>query len=150
MKHIRRALIGIHLFVGIGGMFGGLAAIMDPFSPLGAPTSALKNAPFSDFLIPGILLFTVIGMGNVASAAMFPFRWKYQGYLSSVFSWALVVWIAVQCVMLQAIAPLHVVFFAIGLISAGLAMALLFEQRLFPANLALALLARFNGKEKSA
>ena len=135
MKIVYRLLFILHAFVGIGGMAGGLAAITDPWQPLGVPVEALKNSPFQNYLIPGILLFTVIGVGNVASAVLFRFHLKFQGYVSSVFSWALVVWIIVQCIMLEAIAPLHIIFFMIGLIQAGLSAVILFERRLFPTNL---------------
>ncbi len=135
-----KVIVALHLFVGIGAIFGGFAAILNPISPLGATTEALRNSPFQDFLIPGILLFVVVGLGNIASAILFRFPTKALGYVSSVVSWALVIWIVVQCVMLQAIAFLHVLFFLIGLVQAVLAASILFERRQFPVNIALALL----------
>ena len=137
MKRVYRLLFGLHIFVGIGAMMGGLAAITNPWQPLGVPIKILKNSPFSSFLIPGIILFTVIGLGNVISAYMFHFKSKIQGYVSSIFSWALVIWIIVQCIMLNTVAFLHILFFTIGLIQAGLSMIILFDKRLFPANLIL-------------
>lgn len=135
MKIIYRLLFGLQTFVGVGAMAGGLAAITNPINPLGIPVEVLKNSPFSNYLIPGIILFTIIGLGNVFSAIMFHFKSRYQGYISSVFSWALVIWIVVQCIMMNDIAFLHVLFFIIGLIEAGLSMIILFDQKLFPANL---------------
>ncbi|MGV8981763.1 hypothetical protein [Clostridium sp.] len=135
MKKVYRMLFALHLFVGIGALAGGLAAITNPKAPLGVPVEVLKNSPFSNFLIPGILLFTIIGLGNIFSALMFRFKLKFQGYISSVFSWALVIWIIVQCIMMNDIVFLHVLFFIIGLIEAGLSMIILFEKRLFPANI---------------
>jgi hypothetical protein len=137
MKRVYRILFGLHVFVGIGGMMGGLAAITNPMGPFGMPVEILKNSPFSNFLIPGIILFTVIGLGNVISAFMFHFNSKFQGYISSVFSWALVIWIIIQCIMLNSVVFLHGLFFTIGLIQAILSMIILFEKRLFPANLIL-------------
>ena len=64
MKKIYRLLFALHAFVGVGAVFGGLAAITNPKSPLGIPIEILKNSPFNDFLIPGIILFTLIGLGN--------------------------------------------------------------------------------------
>ncbi|MGB8454418.1 MAG: hypothetical protein WCD89_19070 [Anaerocolumna sp.] len=139
---VSKFLIILHVLVGLGAMSGGLAAITNPNAPLGMPIETLKYSPFSNFLIPGILLFCVIGLGNLFSAAMFFTKTKYQGYISSVFSWALVIWIVVQCIMLQAIVFLHILFFMIGLIQAVLALALLFEQRLFPTNIILKVLKR--------
>lgn len=137
MKNIYRILLALHLFVGIGAMCGGTAAILEPYEPLGMTVEALENSPFDSFLIPGIILFAVIGIGNVFSAVMFRFRLKYQGYISSVFSWALVIWITVQCIMLNMVAFLHILFFAIGIFEAGLSMIILFEKRLFPVNILL-------------
>lgn len=135
MKTVYRFLFGLNIFVGIGGMAGGLAAIMNPQNPLGIPADTLKNSPFTDFLIPGIILFTVIGLGNIASALSYLLKSKYHGYTSSVFSWALVIWIIVQCIMLNAVAALHIIFFMIGLIQAALSASILFEKQLFPANI---------------
>lgn len=137
MKIVYRLLFALHAFVGIGAVAGGLAAITNPETPLGLSVELLKNSPFSNYLIPGIILFTVIGLGNIISALMFRFKSRFQGYISSVFSWALVIWIVVQCIMLNTVAFLHVLFFIIGLIEAALSMIILFEQQLFPANIIL-------------
>lgn len=135
MKVGYRLLFGLHLFVGIGALAGGLAAITNPQGPMGMPTEPLKNSPFSNYLIPGIILFVIIGLGNIMSALMFRFKSRYQGYISSVFSWALMIWIIVQCIILRSIVSLHVIYFIIGLIEAVLSMIILIEQRLFPANI---------------
>lgn len=142
MKLIRKLLFILHILVGVGAMSGGLAAITEPNAPHGVPVEILKYSPFSNFLIPGILLFGVIGLGNLFSAAMFLTKTKYQGYISSVFSWALVIWIVIQCIMLQSIVFLHVLFFVIGLIQAVMSFAILFEQRLFPTNIAVKILKK--------
>ncbi len=142
MKLVYRLLFGLHMFVVIGAMAGGSAAIMNPDGPFGMPVEVLKNSPFSNFLIPGIILFTVIGLGNIFSAIMFLFKSRFQGYISNVFSWALVIWIIVQCIMLNSIVLLHILFFTIGLIQGILSLVILFEQRLFPANLILTIMKR--------
>lgn len=129
MKIVYRLLFALHVFVGIGAVFGGLAAIINPLEPLGVTVEALKYSPFSDFLIPGIILFAVIGLGNLISAVILLFKSKFQGHVSSVFSWALVIWIIVQCVMLKLVVFLHVLYFIIGLIQAALSMVILIEQR---------------------
>lgn len=137
MRKLYNLLLGLHAFVGIGAMAGGLAAITNPQAPLGAPIELLENSPFINFLIPGIILFTIIGLGNVISAIMVWCKSRFQGYISSVFSWALVIWIVVQCIMLNAVGALHIVFFIIGVVEAVLSAAILFKHRLFPANIIL-------------
>ena len=135
MKIVYRLLFGLHLFVGIGALAGGLAAITNPLGPMGMPTEPLKNSPFSNYLIPGIILFAVIGLGNIISALIILLKPRFHGYVSSVFSWALVIWIIVQCIMLNTVIYLHVIFFIVGLVEAVLAMIILFKQRMFPTNL---------------
>ena len=137
MRRVYRALFVLHLFVGIGALFGGLAAIIDPQGPLGMPIEPLRNSPFSNYLIPGIILFAVVGLGNILSALTFRFKLRFQGYISSVFSWALVIWIVVQTIMLNTVAFPHILYFIIGLIEVALSAAILFEQRLFPTNIVL-------------
>ncbi|WP_027631492.1 hypothetical protein [Clostridium hydrogeniformans] len=135
MKRLYRLLFALHVFVGIGAMAGGLAAILNPNSPMGIHTDVLKNSPFNNFLIPGIILFTVIGIGNILAALTFTFKLKYQGYISSIFSLALVIWIVVQCIMLNSINFLHIIYFIIGIVEALLSVIMIFENRLFPTSI---------------
>ncbi len=125
----------MHFFVGIGALVGGGAAILDPFNPLGAPLDMLKYSPFDNFLIPGLILFLIIGIGSIISGVMALLKSNYQGYYSSVSSWALMIWIAVQCLMLKAIVFAHVFFFLIGLAGAVLAFTILDDKQQLPANL---------------
>lgn len=148
MKYVHRILFVIQAFVGIGAIAGGLGAIMNPVSPMGVSVDLLKHSPFHSYLIPGILLFAVIGIGSLGSAIAIPFKLKYQGYISSVSSWALVIWIVIQCIMLHVIAALHVIFFIIGAVEAVLSAAILFEQRLFPANIILDIIKEKNEEAK--
>ncbi len=135
MRPILKVLMIMHFFVGVGALGGGLAAILNPYEPLGISVEPLAGSPFDSYLVPGLILFTVIGLGHIFSGTAVLFKSRHQGYISSVFSWALMIWIAVQCWILGGVVFLHVLYFMIGLAGAVLAMRLLFEERLFPANL---------------
>lgn len=96
-------------------------------TPLGVPLYLLENSPFTDYLIPGNVLFSLIGLGNVMGAViMFRLKPKHQGYISLLLSLALVTWIVVQCIILNTIAFLHVLFFVIGVVKGALARSLYF------------------------
>jgi hypothetical protein len=57
------ALIAVLMFLGVSGLAGGIAFVAAPDgSILHAPKAWLDNIPFSDFLIPGLLLFFVVGV----------------------------------------------------------------------------------------
>ncbi|MHC1748277.1 MAG: hypothetical protein AB9856_07795 [Cellulosilyticaceae bacterium] len=137
VRSISVVLIVLHLLVGIGALAGGLAAITNPQQPLGMPVTTLENSPFSNFLIPGIILFVVIGFGNLFSAMCLGLKMKFKEYISGIFACALIIWIIVQCIMLRGVVFLHVLFFMIGVIQGILASILLFEKRLFPTNVIL-------------
>jgi len=128
VKTTYKILAVMHFFVGVGALFGGGAAILNPFSPLGVPLNLLENSPFDNFRIPGLILFLIIGIGSIISGLMAVLKSDYQGYFSSVSSWALMIWIVVQCLMIRAVAFPHVLFFLIGLAGAV-------AKQQFPANL---------------
>jgi hypothetical protein len=49
------ALVAFELFLGVGGVAGGIGLIADPTSGLWMSTSVLADSPLSDFLVPGLL-----------------------------------------------------------------------------------------------
>ncbi len=136
MKIINRILLILHILVGVGAMAGGSSGIIEPQGPMGISVDILKNSPFNDFFIPCIILFVVIGLGNILSAVVVYKKPWFYGYISSVSAWALVIWIVVQCIMLNTIEVLHIIFFIIGLIQTILAMIVLYSKNLFPTNIA--------------
>ena len=56
-------LLGLLVLQGIAGIFGGAALVLAPDGDLlRIPTSYLEGTPFSDFLVPGLLLLTLLGV----------------------------------------------------------------------------------------
>src|SRR6056297_4036153 len=134
MKPIITLLIILHFFVGIGALAGGYLGISDPtLSSMGADASEmLKNAPFDDFFIPGLFLFIVIGLMNIAAVITAFRKWEYQGYYSGFMGIVLMAWIVIQCYMLWVIHFLHITFFIIGGIQSSLSLLLLLNKDQFP------------------
>lgn len=126
MKPLNISLRIIHILVGIGALFGGMAGILSPDgSAVGISASeALKNGPFNDFLIPGIFLFVVIGLGNISASVTAKYKNKYQAYISGCLGIILCMWIIIQCYMLYTINVLHIIFFLIGVIQIFLSIIL--------------------------
>ncbi|MDZ7794952.1 MAG: hypothetical protein U5P10_15045 [Spirochaetia bacterium] len=79
MKPVITLLIIIHFFVGIGALAGGYLGMPDPtLASMDAEASKmLKNAPFDDFFIPGLFLFIVIGLMNIAAGITAIRKWNY-------------------------------------------------------------------------
>lgn len=132
-KKLYLYLLILHSFVGIGGMAGGIGVIIDPSGKgYGITPDLLKNAPFDDFFIPGLILFFLIGLCDLIVAFLAIYRFKYLPYLSGVMGTALMIWIIVQCMMLESINVLHVIFFLIGMLEALLALILAYKKKLGP------------------
>lgn len=59
------------LFTGVGALAGGFLLIIDPTGKaMGFSLKLLHGSPFSNYLIPGLLLFTVIDLGSLAAVFM--------------------------------------------------------------------------------
>ncbi|HWR11552.1 MAG TPA: hypothetical protein VN445_07015 [Rectinemataceae bacterium] len=136
MKALRRLIAGIHIFVGIGALGGGLAALGNPAAPLGMSLDALKNGPFIDFFVPGLFLFLVIGLGNIVTAWVVLKKASYHGLASGVMGSIMVVWIVIQCWIMQSVIFLQALYFFIGAVQGFLALLLLYKEDEFPVDIA--------------
>lgn len=142
MKIIKGSLLVLHLIVAIFAFLGGGAAISQPLAPFGISTDMLANSPFDTFLIPGLLLFIVIGMGQLVASAFILFRSRFEAYASLITSVALLIWLIVQVLMIRTVEVLHVVTFVIACVQLALSVALIYKRRLFPTDYVLRLLNR--------
>lgn len=133
--HLRKISIALHIFIGIGALAGGFAAVSNPESPMGISPEMLKNGPFDDFLIPGLFLMVVLGFGNLIAAAFTLKQHRWWPYISGGMGDILVLWIVIQCFILFTIAGLHIIFFILGAIQSLLAIGVIYQKKLFPMNL---------------
>jgi hypothetical protein len=135
MTRLSQWTIGIHLFVGVGAGVGGSAAILNPLTPLGISPEMLENGPFSNFLIPGLFLLVILGLGNFITSYLIYKNTHLHGIFSGLMGAILVLWILVQCYVLQDIGVLHVIFFLLGSVQMLMAFILLYQQNIFPVSL---------------
>ena len=132
----------IHLLLlailGLSAIGGGGALIISPSGKLlgGLPLSILKNSPFNNFLIPGIILFVVLGL--VPTFLIFALRKKTSSPLAEHFNFfndmhwawsfslyvafALIIWIQVETMYIQGVGWLQTFYmlFSIPLIFVAL------------------------------
>lgn len=116
-------LAGFLLFQGLSGLAGGFGLIRDPTgSAIGIPSSWLEGSPFRDYLIPGVVLFVVLGVVPVmvAWAVWVGLQWAWIASL--IIGAALVIWITVQILVIgyQARPPLQAFYGTLGLLLIGL------------------------------
>jgi hypothetical protein len=92
----------------------------------------LKNGPFEDFLIPGLFLMLVIGLGNIVAGTLALKKHKWWAYVSGAMGDILIMWIIIQCVVLSIIAALHVIFFVLGAVQGVIALMVLVNEKKYP------------------
>ncbi|MDP3467261.1 MAG: hypothetical protein Q8S11_02935 [Daejeonella sp.] len=124
-------LIFLLAFLGLGAIGGGGVLILSPSGQLmGMPLSLLEHSPFTSFLIPGIILFTMLGLApfllifallkkpESSFAEMLNcfndmhWSWTFSIYMAFV----LIIWIQVQMVFLQTVSWLHTFYIFLALL----------------------------------
>jgi hypothetical protein len=134
----RNALISMLLFLGIGAAGGGVFLIISPSGKLigNLPLSILEHSPFTNFLIPGIILFLVLGLTPCLIAFALAkktksrlaeklnvfkdmhWSWSFSIYIA----FALIIWIQVETVFVQGVGWLQTfyMFYSIPVIIVAL------------------------------
>ena len=128
--HVLAALM---VFQGLSGLVGCCVLVADPSGGiLELPVTTLAGSPFPDFLIPGLILGSVLGVFPVivAHGLWRGTRWAWVGSLGV--SVALIVWILVEIAIIgyHADPPLQAIYGALGV--AMLALTLLPSVREAP------------------
>ena len=118
-KTARNILIILLLFLGLSAIGGGGALIVSPSGKLlgGLPLSILEHSPFTDFLVPGIILFLILGLtpcllvysllkkpANKFAEYFNLFKDMYWAWSYSIYvAFALIIWIQVETIFVQSV-----------------------------------------------
>jgi hypothetical protein len=109
-------LVLIVAFEAIGALYGGWGLIVDPTGKkIKLPPGMIENSMFQDYLIPGIILFTFLGVIPLflAYSLLFKPKWRLIGFLNIYpgYHWAwtytmytaiiLISWINIQVIILN-------------------------------------------------
>jgi hypothetical protein len=123
-------LMCLLLFQGISATPSGLMLALDPTGGMmRMPLEMLKGTPFQNFLIPGLILGIVLGLGAFfVLACLFtlpdwrwaqclrPFKSQHWTWAASAaFGLALMIWIIVQVLMVGLDAVIQGLYFGVGL-----------------------------------
>lgn len=111
----------IQAFIGLGALGGGFMLVRDPSgNALELPMSLLEGSPFPDFLIPGLFLLAVNGVGSMIGAGLSFTRRRYAQEIAIVLGAILVAWIVIQVVIISSFHWLHVLYFILGVVELGI------------------------------
>jgi hypothetical protein len=97
MTRLAAASLVLEVVLSIGALVGGLVLIVAPrgeIMPL--PLSALAGSPFDTYLGPGLIMFTVLGLGPLIAAGLAWRRHPFAPLAAFVVGAALLIWVGVE------------------------------------------------------
>lgn len=107
----------IQLFIGIGAIAAGIGFIIDPSGKnVGIPTEIIKNSPFDDFLIPGLFLLIINGIGSITGSILSFVRHRHAGTVGILLGIALIIWITAQVYWIGLSSWMQPFYFGLGMI----------------------------------
>jgi hypothetical protein len=111
--------IGLEILLGVGAIAGGLALMAGRHGEIiPLPLSLLAGSPFPDYLVPGAILFTILGLGPVGAAILAWRRHPAAPFLAFAVGGALLIWLAVQIATIgySNDPPLQPVYLGLGVV----------------------------------
>jgi hypothetical protein len=104
------------VILGLGALAGGVALVAQPDgSVMQFDTGLLAGSPFADFLIPGLILGGLFGIGSFIVAAMGVMHARPAPFLAFAIGCAQMIWIVVELAVIRELSFLHPTFFLVGL-----------------------------------
>lgn len=121
----------IQAFTALGAIPAGIGYISDPSGEgMGTTTKILENSPFTSFLIPGLFLLIVNGLGQAAGAWLSFTRKHLAAKASITLGIILILWIILQVFWIGLTHFLQPFFFIVGIIEAGTGWYLLRDKNI--------------------
>lgn len=108
--------IGLLVLLGLGAIGGAAFLVADPDgSSMQWDLSMLAGSPFVDFLVPGLILGGLFGVGSFIVAGLGIARLRIAPFLAFAIGCAQMIWIVVELALIGEFSFLHPTCFAIGL-----------------------------------
>jgi hypothetical protein len=133
MTRFAAVSLALEVVLSIGALAGGLILIVAPrgeIMPL--PLSALAGSPFETYFGPGLILFTVLGLGPLIAARLAWIRHPLAPVGAFVVGAALLIWVAVEIAIIgySNEPPLQAIYLALGAVITAVALGWLAQTGL--------------------
>jgi len=111
----RNILITLLILLGLGGLGGGIAMFLDPSGQsMGLPSDLLRDVPVDNFILPGIILTSVMGVFPLAIAWGVYQQHSWARWASALQGVFLMLWIGFQILLWGAPAMIQIVYLVWG------------------------------------
>lgn len=97
LSRLAKAAVVLEILLSVGALGGGFVLMIAPrgeIMPL--PLSALAGSPFETYLVPGLILFGVLGLGPLVAARLAWRRHPLAPTAALVVGAGLLIWVAVE------------------------------------------------------
>lgn len=116
LRRSGRIAITLLVVLGLGALAGGAALVSKPDgSVMEFDPSLLAGSPFVDFLVPGLILGGLFGVGSLIVVALGLRRARLAPFLAFALGCAQMIWITVELAVIRELSFLHPLFFGVGL-----------------------------------
>ncbi|GMA07092.1 hypothetical protein GCM10025886_02430 [Tetragenococcus halophilus subsp. flandriensis] len=127
----KRLLLILSFFLAIAAIFGAAIALIPSFSEsMGITTDMLKFSPFTSFLLPGLFLLFIFGLGNLISIFLLFLKKDKVLYAFLLLGVTLVFWIIIQSIMMQIVVIQHILFLLVGGLQSYLSFSIIKEENI--------------------
>ncbi len=118
VRSTRIVAIVLLFFNGISAILGGGGLILDPTGiSMQMPLELLEFSPFNNFLIPGIILFTVNGLLNFYVGILGIRKSKMFSPLTIACGFLLTSWLTIQIILIRDFyPPAHLTYYVVGIL----------------------------------
>ena len=121
--HVAAALEGL---LAVGALGGGVALMVGPQGQIvSLPVSDLAGSPFDSYFVPGLILFTVLGLGSLVVARLAWRAHRAAPLLTVAVAGGLLIWIGTQITIVGYIGspPLQAIYIALALVLGAVGLA---------------------------
>jgi hypothetical protein len=107
----------LQMFVGITAILGGFGLVSDPSGAgMEVPLKLLENSLFTNYLIPGVVLLIVIGVGNVLGGIATFYRHRHFGNIAIFLGGSLVLYILIEIGIIGLLNFSQPLYFILGVV----------------------------------
>ncbi len=132
LGRLARSAAALELLLAVGALAGGAALVAGErgeIIPL--KVSSLAGSPFETFLVPGVVLFVVLGLGPLAAVRLIAIRHPLAPLGVLVVGAALLIWLAVEIAIIGFTndPPLQLIYLVLGGLITVVGLAWLGQER---------------------